>query len=187
MTVLGLLLGLALAGAAALFVLDSAAAHLSGSQVHPVPVFSSSGHAQSVTLSNAAAVLLHFVPDQDANSLGVAMCNATGQPTCSLAHYPGQVKVAEASQHRYQVTVIMTVQVHRLLQAGEISLGSLPGASSLATGELAVSSDSAIYGVKMNPTSHRAVFQFLLSATGRTVWALDWNGLGAVSQSASLQ
>lgn len=187
MTVLGLVAGLALVGAAALYVLDSAATHLSGNSVHPAPVFSSSGYDQRVTASNAAEVLLHFVPDQDASSLGTAMCTATGQPTCNLAHFPGQVHVTRSPQNRFLVSVVMTVQVHRLLKAGEISLGSLPGASSLTTGQLAVSSNSAIYGVKMNPRSHHAVFSFLLAANGSTVWATDWNALGAVSQSASLQ
>lgn len=187
MTVVGLVAGLALVGAAALYVLDNAASHLSGNSVHPAPVFSSSGYDQRVTASTAAEVLLHFVPDQDANSLGTAMCTATGQPTCRLAHFPGQVHVTRSSQNRFLVSVVMTVQVHRLLKAGEIALGSLPGASSLTTGQLAVSSNSAIYGVKMNPASHRAVFSFFLAANGSTVWATDWNALGAVSQSASLQ
>ncbi|MDA8199007.1 MAG: hypothetical protein M0Z54_06205 [Thermaerobacter sp.] len=187
MTVVGLVAGIALVGAAALYVLDSAASHLSGNSVHPAPVFSSSGYSQQVTASTAAEVLLHFVPDQDANNLGTAMCTATGQPTCRLAHFPGQVHVSRSSENRFLVSVVMTVQVHRLLKAGEISLGSLPGASSLTSGQLAVSSNSAIYGVKMNPSSHRAVFSFLLAANGSTVWATDWNALGAVSQSASLQ
>ena len=149
--------------------------------------FSSAGYDQRVTPDSASRVLLTFVPDQDAESLGAAMCAATGQPTCSLAHFPGQVHVTRSSQNRFLVLVVMTVQVQRLLKAGRISLGSLPGASNLTTGQLAVSSNSAVYGVKMNPASHGAVFSFFLAVNGNTVWATDWNALGAVSQSASLQ
>ncbi len=187
LTVVGLLGGVALLGAGALYALDSAASHLSGNSVRPVPVLGSSGFDQRVTTSTAADVLLHFVPEQDVNSLGTAMCAATGQSTCSLAHFPGQVHVTRSPENRFLVSVVMTVQVQRLLKAGEISLGSLPGSSNLATGQLAVSSNSAIYGVKMNPASHRAAFSFYLAASGSTVWATDWNALGAVSQSASLQ
>jgi hypothetical protein len=185
--VVALVATLAAVGAGAFLVLHSAADHLEGGAVRPTPVYSSTGVNQPVSESGAAQALLRFVPDQDANSLGAAMCSATGQPQCSLSHFPGQIRVTAAPHRRFLVTVTMRVRVKRLIASGEVVTGSLPGASSLASGHLAVSTNSAIYGVNMNPRTHTAVFTFWISRRGGTVWATNWNALGAVSQSSSLQ
>ena len=183
-----LILALLVAAAGAYYALHGAAVGVSHGAVHPTPVFSSAGYDQRVTPDSASRVLLTFVPDQDAESLGAAMCAATGHAVCAIpGGFPGRVTVGALHDGHYPVTVQMSVDVARLLRRGEILTGSLPGDSNLAAGELAVSTNSAVYGVNMDPRAHTAIYTFWLASDGGEVWATNWNALGAVSQSTSLQ
>jgi len=156
-------------------------------RVRPALALGSGSVSRPLTAASAASGVLTFVPQGAADSLGQAMCAATGAAPCPLHRYPGRVLVSRAAGGRFAVTVILTVDLKRLLAGGEISLGGLPGASSLKTGKLAVSTDNTIYGVSMNPHTHRAVFRYEIAQSGLKVWALNWNALGAVSQNSSLQ
>lgn len=171
----------------ALLVLKYGASRSPVNNVKPALALGSGAVAAPITRATAARGLLTFVPSGDAESLEQAMCAATGTGPCSPARFPGQIAVRAASGGRFLVTMVLTVNVKRLLAGGEISLGGLPGSSSLKTGKLAVSTDNSIYGVSMNPSTHRAVFRYYVARSGRKVWALNWNALGAISQNASLQ
>jgi hypothetical protein len=168
-------------------VLKYAASKSPVTRVGPALALGSGSVRGPLTPATAREAVLTFVPSGAADSLGQAMCSATGTSPCPLDRYPGRVLVRPAASGRFLVTVVMTVDLKRLLAGGEISLGHLPGSSSLKTGKLAVSTDNTIYGVSMNPNTHQAVFQYDVSRNGLKVWALDWNALGAVSQNASLQ
>jgi|BEDMetMinimDraft_2_1075160.scaffolds.fasta_scaffold12242_2 hypothetical protein len=185
---LWIILALALVGAVSLWALRTVAQASPRDRVGPTPVLSASSRRMTVDRRTAAAALLTFVPAGDADNLGTAMCRATGQTTCPVPRgFPGTVTVRPGPRGRWAVTVTLTVNVPELLQRGEIVTGSVPGASDLRTGQLAVSTNDAVYGVTMNPKTHRAVFSYLLAPDASAVWALNWNALGAVSQSTSLQ
>lgn len=156
--------------------------------IHPTPVLSASGAVRKIGPRSAQAALLTFVPAGDANNIGTAICRATGHNRCQIpGGFPGQIVVGPARDGHYIVTVTVPVNIRRLLAGGEISTGAAPGASDLKTGNLAVSTNEAVYGVKMNPRNHLAVYRFWLATNDTRVWALDWNALGAESQSSSLQ
>ena len=169
------------------FVLKYEAGKSPVNTVQPALAIGSGAVHAPVTTATAARSVLSFVPSGNADSLGQAMCSATGTSPCAITRYPGRVTVSPASNGRFLVTVVLTVNLKRLLAGGEISLGHFPGSSSLKTGRLAVSTDNSIYGVNMNPATHQAVFRYYVSRSGLKVWALNWNALGAISQNASLQ
>lgn len=177
---------MALVAAGSLLVMRQAAAHSPKAALQPTPVLNTVQEPARVSPTLVVSALLRFVPAGDADTLGQAMCSATGTVPCSLAHYPGHVTWRQDGS-RYLVVVTMTVHIRRLLAGGEIDLGHLPGASNLKTGQLAVSTNNSIYGVDMNPRTHQAVFRYYLAANDEEVWALNWNALGAVSQNSSLQ
>lgn len=156
--------------------------------IHPTPVLSASGSVRKIGLRAAQAALLTFVPAGDADNIGTAICRATGHNRCQIpGKFPGRIVVSPARDGHYVVTVTVLVNIRRLLAGGEIATGAAPGASDLNTGDLAVSTNDAVYGVKMNPRNHLAVYRFWLATNDTRVWALDWNALGAESQSSSLQ
>ncbi len=171
----------------ALLVLKYEASRSPVNNVKPALAMGSGAVAGPLSRVTAARDVLTFVPSGDAASLEHAMCDATGTAACSPTRFPGQVAVRAVSGSRFLVTIVLRVNVRRLLAGGEISLGSLPGSSSLKTGKLAVSTDNSIYGVAMNPSTHEAVFRYYIARSGLKVWALNWNALGAISQNASLQ
>jgi hypothetical protein len=137
-----------------------------------------------VTLVNAPARVLAFLPAGADDTVGQALRAATGNPP---GRFPGVVEVRPDGPHRFFIAITMPVRIRHLLATGEISTGGIPGSSDLNTGKLAVSTNNAIYGVSMNPRTRRAVFLFALSRNGLNLWALNWNALGIISQSASLQ
>jgi hypothetical protein len=186
--VLWLVLVLAAVGAVAFWALRTVALTSPRDRVGPTPVLSANGRRIPLDRGTAGAALLTFLPAGDADNLGTAMCRATGQTACPVPNgFPGTVTVRPGPQGRWAVTVTLTVNVPELLRRGEIVTGSVPGASDLRTGQLAVSTNDAVYGVTMDPRTRQAVFSYLLAPDDSAVWALNWNALGAVSQSTSLQ
>lgn len=185
---LWIILALVLVGAVSLWALRTVAQASPRDRVGPTPVLSATDRRVPVDRGTAGAALLTFVPAGDADNLGTAMCRATGQTACPVpTGFPGSVTVRPGPRGRWAVTVTLTVNVPELLRRGEIVTGSVPGASDLRTGQLAVSTNDAVYGVTMDPRTRRAVFSYLLAPDDSAVWALNWNALGAVSQSTSLQ
>lgn len=180
---------LALVGVGALLVLKAVAKSSPTRNLKPTPIENASGRARDLkTPSAAKTAFLSFVPAGDTDSLGQAMCSATGQRTCHLpAQFPGSVKISGPVHGQYVINVTLTVNLPRLESLGEVTPGSLPGMSNVASGDLAVSTNNAIYGLRMNPKTHLASFRFFLGVHGRRVWATNWNALGIVSQSTSLQ
>lgn len=180
-------LALVAVAAAALFAMRVEARHSPKGAIRPTPVLNTVEAPVTLTTALAKRAFLSFVPAGAADTLGQAMCAATGTVPCRLEQYPAQVTWRRIAGGRYQFVVVMTVNLRRLLAGGEIDVGHLPGASNLRTGQLAVSTNNSIYGVDMNPTTHRAVFRFDLAGNDEEVWALNWNALGIVSQNSSLQ
>lgn len=138
-----------------------------------------------VTRTNARERFLAFLPEGAYYTMGRALRQADGYPPG--ASFPADIAVRRDGATRWWVTVHVPVNVAYLTRVGEIAVGSVPGASDIRTGQLAVSTNESIYGVSMNPKTHVAVYRFLLAKNGRSVWALNWNGLGIISQSDSLQ
>jgi hypothetical protein len=176
---------LALVAAATFFVLHQYAAAVPGGRIKPALAPSALPVTTPVTVTTAPRRLLAFLPAGADETVGRALLEATGHATAGP--FPGRISARPTGDHRILVTVVMPVAVHRLIATGEIATGGLPGSSSLATGRLLVSTNNTVYGVTMNPRTHRAVFLFAFNRSGTKLWALNWNALGIISQSASLQ
>jgi hypothetical protein len=166
------------------FVLHQFAAAAPEGRIHPALAPSALPVSTPVTRATAGSRVLAFVPAGATYSIGTALRAADGYP--STGGLPLRITVTPDGR-QFLVTLWLPVNVRHLVQRGEISLGSLPGASSLTSGRLAVSTDNAIYGVAMSPKSHLAVFRFAIARNGQSLWALNWNALGLISQSTSLQ
>lgn len=180
---------LILVGGAALLVLKAVAARSPTRNVKPTPVESASGQVRALkTRSEVRTAFLDFIAAGDTDSFGQAMCSATGQRQCRIPQaFPGSVQITGPVAGHYVINVTLTVNLARLEALGEVTPGALPGMSNIASGDLAVSTNNAIYGIRMNPQTHRASFRFFLGVRDRRAWATNWNALGIVSQSTSLQ
>ncbi len=128
--------------------------------------------------------LLNFLPLGASDSIQMALRHATGNvnPLSFPAHY----QVRRLANHRYLITITIPVDVNVLERGGEIITGGAPGSSSLKTGDLYVAGNMHGYAVRMNPKTHLAQFQFYLAQNDRTIWAVNWNALGIISQNSSL-
>ena len=124
------------------------------------------------------------VADAVGMPLEQAMLLATGNDTAPGGGFPGRITVRpDTSGRGYLVTVVLPVRVATLERDGEISLGWLPGFSNLKTGLLSVNVKSGqVYGIRMNPGTHEAVFVFDLARSGRNVVSLNWNANAVLEQ-----
>lgn len=130
-----------------------------------------------------AGLFAFVVAGGPSDSVRAALASATGHLNHPL---PFRADVGPEQRGRYRIVVVIPVDVKALLRRGEIMTAHLPGRSDLKAGYLEINADNATYAVRMNTKTHRARFAFAIAADDRTLWALDWNALGIVSQSASL-
>jgi hypothetical protein len=175
---------LAVVAAGTFYVLSRYEAAAPKHLIHPAYAPGALPTTGVVTPGNAVRRLLAFLPEGAYFTIAQALRQADGYR--AGARLPATFTVRRDGA-RWLVTVRLPVDVRYLEQVGEISVGAVPGASDLRSGNLAVSTNEAIYGVDMNPRTHVAVYRFLLGRRGGAVWALNWNALGIISQSDSLQ
>lgn len=140
--------------------------------------------AHPLTRRTALVGLFRFVvAGESSEPIRGALGAATGYRGHSL---PFQATVYPERNGRYRIVLVIPVDVKALLRRGEIMTARLPGHSDLKTGYLEINGTNATYAVRMNPRTHRARFAFAIASNDRLVWALNWNALGIVSQSAPL-
>lgn len=181
--VIGLVVMLVAIGLATLFVLDQFSKHTAKT----VPMSPTPQGGAAIAIRSSSAVpnaLLSFLPLGASDSLGMALKHATGN--IGDKTLPAHFTVYMTKRHRYFVSAAVPVNVKVLERGGEIITGSAPGASSLQSGDLYVAGNMHGYGVQMNPKTHIAVFEFYLAPRDNTVWAINWNALGIISQNDSL-
>jgi hypothetical protein len=113
-----------------------------------------------------------------------AMLQATGNRLGPHGRFPGRVTVVpDASRRGYLVTVVLTVDVEHLLKTGDIVVGWWPGSSNLKNGLLNVTVKAGqVYGIRMNPRTHVAVFRFDIARSGQNVASLNWNANAVLEQ-----
>lgn len=151
------------------------------------PIFNANRTPKAVTAQNAKRMLLTFLPVQDTETVGDALLHATGHPGSPVLAVLGpDMAVRQGTHHRWHITVSVPVNVAYLMGHGEVTAGHFPGASDLATGHLYVAGNLTGYSINMNPKTHVAVFRFALSPDDLSIWALNWNALGIVSQNEPL-
>lgn len=145
-----------------------------------------------LTRKTAGAALLKFRPGsvQGTNlastvgiPIGQAILEATGN-SGTLSRFPGRVAVRpDGSGTGFLVSVTLPVRLRFLENTGAIRLGWLPGSSNLKTGALSVTVRAGrVYGIRMNPRTHDAVFTFDLARSDRNVASLNWNASAAIAQ-----
>jgi hypothetical protein len=146
-----------------------------------------------LTAATAGAALLALRPatvegTNVADMVGIpleqAMLEATGNQVAPGGRFPGRVTVApDASGRGYLVTVVLPVNVPHLLRAGDITVGWWPGSSNMKTGLLNVTVKAGqVYGIRMNPRTHVAVFRFDIARSGQNVASLNWNANAVLEQ-----
>ncbi|PSR32332.1 MAG: hypothetical protein C7B46_14675 [Sulfobacillus benefaciens] len=181
--VIMLVIALVLIGAGTLLILNHFASHTTNT----VPLSPTPQGGKVVAIHNPQQVptaLLQFIPLGASDSIGTALMHATGNTQAN--RLPAHFRVYLTSQHRYFVSISILVNIRLLEQDGEIITGHAPGASSLKSGDLYIAGNMHGYGVRMNPHTHLAIFEFYLSPQDTTVWAINWNALGIISQNSSL-
>lgn len=126
--------------------------------------------------------VLNFLPLGASDTIQMAIRHATG----NLKSFPARYQIQHLADHQYQVTISIPVNLKVLERGGEIIRGGAPGASSLKAGDLYVAGNMHGYAVHMNPKTDLAQFKFYLAPNDRTIWAVNWNALGIISQNDSL-
>lgn len=136
------------------------------------------------TPAQVRAAFLAFLPLGDHLDVEQALLHATGHPQ-GAATFPGRIGI-QAQANGYRIQVTMPVDLAYLERTQEIVGGHLPGASDLKTGQLLVNGNDHVWAVDMDPRTRQATYLFVLGRHGHTLWALNWNARGIVSQNDSL-
>lgn len=139
-----------------------------------------------ISRQEAIQKLLAFQPANDLDSVGDAIRVATGHGAHLAGRFPGTVILSGANARQWLLTVQIPVNVGVLRHRGEIMTGNLPGDSHLQQGKLLVSTTNSVFAVNMDPKTRLATFRFALAKDDHTLWSLNWNANGIVSQNNAL-